>query len=228
MPYPIFLNLAGKTCVVVGAGEVGLRKITTLLSHAPGRLLAFDPAQPGEAIRTLLAKHSEFTYIQHPLQPEDLDQAFMVFACTNISEVNLQVAKWCLERNTLCNIADAPDQGNFILPAVINQGDLTLAVSTGGSSPALSRKIRARLEKDFGPEYGCACTLLSRVRESVLDRGRPSSENRTIFRALADSCLTDLIRNNDRAGLMLLLEETLPQDLHSRIGELCDELDQNH
>ena len=228
MPYPKFLGLTAKTCIVVGAGEVGLRKITTLLSHGPGRVIAFDPAPPGDTVSGLLAKHSEFTYIQHPLQAEDLEQAFLVFACTDIPQVNRQVAEWCRERNILCNIADAPELGNFILPAVINRGDLTLAVSTAGSSPAMSRRIRARLEQEFGPEYGCACTLMSRVRESVLARARPSRENRIIFRALADSCMTDLIRTGDRDGLERLLRETLPQDLHSRIGELCDDLDQNH
>ncbi|HKK34414.1 MAG TPA: bifunctional precorrin-2 dehydrogenase/sirohydrochlorin ferrochelatase [Desulfomicrobiaceae bacterium] len=228
MPYPIFLDLSEKICLVAGAGEVGLRKIVTLLAHGPGRVIAFDPGPQTAAISALLAKHPEFTYMQHPLQPKDLDNAFLVFACTDAPTTNRQVADWCRERNILCNIADAPDQGSFTLPAVISRGDMTLAVSTSGASPALSKKIRSRLEKEFGPEYGCACTLLSRVRTSVLALGRPSRENRIIFRALADSCLTDLIRTKDQAGLEQLLKDTLPIDLHSRIGELCDDLFQNH
>jgi precorrin-2 dehydrogenase/sirohydrochlorin ferrochelatase len=227
MPYPVFLDLTGKNCLVIGAGEVGLRKIVTLLANGPGRVIAFDPAPHSFEVSALLAKHPEFTYMQHPLQPADLKDAFLVFACTDAPEVNRKVAGWCRERNILCNIADAPDLGNFILPAVICHGDMTLAVSTSGASPALSRRIRSRLEQEFGPEYGCACSLLSRIRQLVLARGKPSRENRVIFRALADSCLPELIRDGDRTGLEQLLRDTLPNDLHSRIGELCDDIDQN-
>jgi precorrin-2 dehydrogenase / sirohydrochlorin ferrochelatase len=120
-------------------------------------------------------------------------------------------------------MTDAPENGDFVLPASITRGDLTISVSTSGASPALARVIRQDLEMRYGPEYETMTRLLAGIRTALLPLGRGSSENREIFRRLAASSLPELIRNNDRHACLELLRDVLPPDMHTRIGEWCDD-----
>jgi len=221
--YPLLLDLTGMHCLVVGAGEVGLRKIEGLLPCRPARITVVDPAPAGAELAALLASHADIAYEQRPFAESDMDGVRLAFACTSSRPVNERVGRAARERGTLCNMTDAPEDGDFVLPASITRGDLTITVSTAGSSPALARVIRQDLEDRYGPEYEALTRLLSGIRPALLALGHGSGENRKIFRDLAGSALPELIRSNDRDACLELLRTVLPTALHPRIGEWCDD-----
>ena len=221
--YPLLLDLTGMRCLVIGAGEVGLRKIRGLLHCAPKLITAVDPTPPDPELTALLATQDNFSYEQRPFGPADLDQAELVFACTSNRAVNAAIGQACMERGILCNMTDAPELGNFVLPASITRGDLTISISTSGASPALARVIRQDLEKRYGPEYEIMTRLLAEIRVALLALGHGSDENREIFRELAASALPELIRTTNRHACLELLRAVLPTDLHPRIGDWCDD-----
>ena len=221
--YPLLLNLAHVHCLVVGAGEVGLRKIQGLLDCDPAQVTAVDPASASPEVVGLLARHSNFSYKQRPFTAKDLDDVYMVFACTPQREVNAFIGEECARRGLLCNLTDNPEHGAFVLPATIVRGDLTISVSTNGASPALSRIIRQDLEEHYGPEYACVTRLLRQIRSALLALGWPSSANRIIFRDLAPSNLPELVKTNNQSQCRALLASLLPAPLHPRIGEWCDD-----
>lgn len=221
--YPLLLNLTNTHCLVVGAGEVGLRKIQGLLECNPAQVMGVDPAPATPEVTGLLAKHPNFSYKQRPFATTDLDGMQMVFACTPRRDVNAIVGDECARRGLLCNLTDDPERGSFVLPATIARGDLTISVSTNGASPALSRIIRRDLENRYGPEYAGFTRVLRQIRAALLALGWPSSANRDIFRELAASNLPELIKLNNRDQCRTLLTSLLPAPLHSRIGEWCDD-----
>lgn len=221
--YPLLLDLTRMHCLVVGAGDVGLRKITTLLECGPRCLTVLDPRPPGPEIGAMLAHHANMTYIRRAFDNQDIDSVHMVFACTSARETNNTIAAICREAGVLCNIIDAPQEGNFVLPASITRGDLTITVSTSCASPALSRSIRQELEKRFGPEYAPFTRLLGTIRTAVLALGQSCSENQILFRNLAKSSLPELIKTGNREQCQTVLTSLLPEPLHGRIGEWCDD-----
>jgi len=221
--YPLLLDLTGMHCLVIGAGEVGLRKIQGLLQCKAALVIAIDPAPPSPELTELLARQDNFSYEQRPFAEKDLDRARLVFACTSNRAVNAEIGQACTERGILCNMTDAPEHGSFVLPASITRGDLTISISTSGASPALARVIRQDLETRYGPEYEAMTRLLADIRTALLAMGRSSDDNREIFRRLATSSLPDLIKSDDRHACLELLQNVLPTDLHPRIGEWCDD-----
>jgi precorrin-2 dehydrogenase/sirohydrochlorin ferrochelatase len=220
--YPIFLDLTDRTCVVVGAGDVGQRKIRTLLQCGVKKIFVYDPYS--ELPDDLASKAHSLEFKKRQVKPEDLDGADLVFVCTNDKELNRFIALQCKKKNIFCNVATSPLESDFILPSIFTRGDLCLAISTGGHSPALARKIRLELEKVFGPEYELLTRLLSKIRPLVLSLGRKQQENAEIFRSLVFSELLQALRLRDQRKTEEILKQLLPEDLHAWIGGLIDEL----
>jgi len=221
--YPAFLNLSGKKCLVVGAGEVGMRKIAALLEYDPEEVLVLDQAPLPDAMKALLNKGS-VVYSERNFVPEDLTGKFLVFAATNNKDVNAEIARLCVERGILCNVADNPDKSGFLVPATLCRGDMTIAISTGASSPAMARKIRLDLEDRFDSHYGNFLVLMERVRPLVLGLGWDTKENTALFRALAGSPMMDVLRDRDPDRARMILEDILPEAIHEKIKELLDGL----
>jgi len=217
--YPIFVKLTGQECLVVGAGQVGRRKIASLLECEPARVLVVDTRPPDEDLREILT-NPVVDYQTRPFRPEDVDGKFVVIASTDDEELNWAISNQCRDKGVLCNIVDQPEKCSFIVPAVFRQGDLTLAVSTGGSSPALAKKIRKDLDEYFGRHYGAFLELMSRVRPLVIGRGRPTFENTAVFRELVDSDLLEAMERDDRERVVEILQRILPKELEPRIEDL--------
>lgn len=222
--YPILLDLHGKQCLVVGAGQVGRRKIETLLSCGPALVRIVDPREPGASWQELV-QQGTVEYHSRGFRPEDLNGCFLVIACTDDEEENWRISRLCAERGVLCNIVDQPEKCSFILPALHTQGDLTIAVSTSGSSPALAKKIRQDLGSCFGPEYGRYLALMRRLRPVVLEMGLPTRENTELFRDLTASPLLEAVQKGDKQAMLGLLRSILPGTLHHRLEDLVHELD---
>jgi len=218
--FPVFLDLRSKICLVVGAGPVGKRKISTLSKCSAGKIVVIDP----RATLKDKIKPDNLVFKARPFRPEDVQGCHLVFACTGDPDTNLQVIMACREENIWCNAARNPDQGDFILPAVLNREDLILAVSTCGTSPALSARIKKELMQAYGPEYSHLTKLMSGIRKSVLPLGFPQKTNQKIFERILDSQAAQLIDQGDREGLQDLLQRLLPSKTHNHIREIINDL----
>lgn len=202
--FPINLDIRGRPVVVVGAGPVAARKCSALLD-AGARVTVIAPRLDSD-LRELCGR-GMIIHVARDFSPGDLAGAFLAFAATDSPEVNRTVAEEAGSRAILADVADAPETGSFTLPAVMRQGDLQIAVSTGGKSPALARHVRQQLEALYGPEYGTALELLGRLREKLLTEKGNSAYNKRIFNELAER-LPALIRNSSTTEIDNLLKKT--------------------
>ena len=157
--YPIFLDLSGRRCVVVGGGEVANRKARKLL-QARSRVVVISPEIGAELESVAVEVH------RRPYREGDLEGAYLAFAATNAREVNAAVAREAKERGVPVNVADSPSEGDFALPSTLRRGRLQVAISTGGASPTLARRIRGELEEAFGPEWADIVEELGSARRS--------------------------------------------------------------
>jgi len=200
--YPIFLNISGKKCVVIGGGQVALRKVRTLLEHGAS-VEVISPDFCSELSR--LAENGEIRVLQKSYRAGDLQDAVITIAATNDRNTNLEVVKEARRKAVLVNVVDDPECSDFIVPSYMHRGDVTIAVSTGGRSPALARKIRTRLEKDFGDEYASLVLLISEVRTEVKRQGIKVNGD-AWQEALDLDLLSDLLRrgDNEKAKTILL------------------------
>ncbi|AEB09865.1 precorrin-2 dehydrogenase/sirohydrochlorin ferrochelatase family protein [Desulfobacca acetoxidans] len=200
--YPVFLNIDGRPCLVVGGGAIGERKVQDLLL-AGARVSVVSR----EATPTLLdlARRGEILYRQENFTPEHLDGMVLVIGATNNLQTNREISAAAQARGLPVNIVDAPALCTFIVPATVRRGELTLAIGTGGQSPALAKKLRQDLEQLFGSEYGPYLELLGAVRAKVLASRRDHPDNLTVFTNIVHSPLLELVRNGDREGIRKLL-----------------------
>jgi precorrin-2 dehydrogenase/sirohydrochlorin ferrochelatase len=217
--YPAFLDLRGRSCLLVGAGAVGRRKLATLLTCGPDRVLVLDPREPDEELVRLL-EGGPAEHLRRDFREEDVDGCALAFACTGDAVLNARVAAACAERGVFCNVADQPEAGSFVVPAHVEQGDLVCALSTSGHSPALAKRIREDLQDYLGSRYENLLALMARLRPLVLELGQETPQNTACFRALVDSELGDALNQGDRLRAEAALRRTLPRELHPRIGEL--------
>lgn len=200
--FPINLDIRDKPVVLVGGGAVAARKCLALLA-AGARVTVIAP-ELDQGLGELCAQ-GEIRHLARQFTPGDLAGAFLALAATDSAEVNAAVAGEASARGILADIADAPELGAFTLPALLRRGDLLIAVSTGGKSPALARRIRRELEERYGPEYGTAVMLLGKLREKLLTEKGNSAYNKELFNELVDHDLPALIRNHSTAQIDHLL-----------------------
>jgi len=204
--YPICLDLAERRCVVVGGGRVAERKVLGLLPCG-AMVTVISPELTDE----LLRRHNEggIRWIKREYRAGDLEQAFLVIAATDDEETQKQVFDEAAAHNLLLNVADVPHRCNFILPAVVRQGDLIIAISTAGKSPALARKLRMELEKRFGVEYRVLVDILGAVRPVILAAGLEQSDNEQLFKQLLHDDMPGWIRTRDWSSLENHFEKVL-------------------
>jgi len=187
--YPVNLLVAGRRCVVVGAGRIAARKIEGLLgAGAQVHVVAPDLVGDVQALRD----RGAVTVSQRPFEPADLDGAWLATTATGDPGVDHAVYAAGQERNVWVNSADDPDNCSFTLMSVIRRGDLVVTVGTGGRSPALATWLKERITAEIGPEYEILVEMLADARDAIQADGR-STEDADWKRAL-DSGMLDLIR----------------------------------
>ena len=204
--YPIFLKIEGRPVLVVGGGEVGARKVETLLCSGARVGVVSPELVPWLAERV---REGAVELVGRNYDESQLRGRFLVIAATDDGELNSRIASDAERRNLLCNVVDVPREGNFIVPALMRRGALTLAISTDGQSPALARKIRAELEDRYGEEYADLLHLLGAVRARLLSASKDSRLNKERFERLVRSPLVELVRRRDREGIEGMLREVL-------------------
>jgi len=204
--YPLFLDINERACLVVGGGRVGARKAKGLLT-AGARVTVVSPVM--HAALEALLPDERLSLMRRTYRPSDMEGVFLVIGATDDAELNGRIKKDAQKANALCNVADSPQLCDFILPAVVNQGDLTLAITTAGKSPALAKRLRRQLQGQFGPEYAVLTALLGAVRHRLLADGHDPEGHRRIFNALLDGDLLGMLRAGHTAGINALLKEIL-------------------
>ncbi|MEK6777475.1 MAG: bifunctional precorrin-2 dehydrogenase/sirohydrochlorin ferrochelatase [bacterium] len=178
--YPIFLDLQGERTLVIGGGRVAERKARSLLkSHA--HVMVISPELTSGLRR--LVQAGRIIHKQRKFISSDLNGVRLIICATNDTAVNRKAAGQAEKRGILYNVVDVPELCNFIVPSTVRRGDLTVAISTGGSSPALAKKIRREIETLIGPEYKAFLKLLRDIRP-IIQREIPSKDRR--MRAYGD------------------------------------------
>lgn len=221
--YPIFVNLENKHCLVVGAGEVGKRKIKSLLDSGASHVTIIDTREADQEMESILTLDN-VDFFCREFKDDDLDGIFLVIACTSNIPVNRRISALCEERGILCNVVDQPEKGSFIVPSTVTRGDLTLAISTSGHSPAMTKVIRRELQDIFGEEYANMLTVMGRIRPLILALGLETSENTAVFRTLVNSDLLAAFKDQNLDAAQEILKESLPDPLHAKIPEILDGL----
>jgi siroheme synthase-like protein len=208
--YPAILLLDGRLAVVIGGGHVAERKVRTLLdAGARVRVVAEDPTRGIEA----RAERNEIELLQRRYRHGDLGGAVVAVAATDDEEVNRGVFAEATERGIPVNVVDQVELCTFIAPSIVRQGDLVLAISTGGNAPALAVRIRERLEREYGEEYGRFLELMGELRATVTVPGDQDERAKAWYRVV-DSDVMDIVRAGDterartRATELLLGQDT--------------------
>lgn len=167
--YPIFLNLKNKKGVVVGGGEVAERKVKGL--YEKGALVTVISPALTAALETMAAR-GEISVEKREYRKHDLKGAVIAIAATDDRATNLEVAREGAARGILVNVVDDAEHSDFILPSVAQRGDVVLAVSTSGRSPALARKLRTELEGHLRNEISEIAVIISEVRQELKKQGK--------------------------------------------------------
>jgi precorrin-2 dehydrogenase len=204
--YPINLDIQNRNCLVVGGGAVASRKVAMLLTCG-AQVTVVSPETTG-TLQSML-NSGRITLIKRPYRTSDLEGMFLVIGATDNRILNRQIHMDAEKSGRLCNIADQPDLCNFILPSIVNRGDLILAISTSGKSPAFAKKLRKDLEKIYGDEYDLFLQLMGAIREKLLSRAHEPEAHKVVFEQLIIKGLLERIRAEDKAGIDALLNEVL-------------------
>ena len=189
--YPVALSVRGRRCLVVGGGNVGTRRASSLM-EAGAAVTVVSPEATGQ-IREWAAE-GMLTFLAESFTPEHLDGAFLVIAATENPAVNAAVRDAAREKGVLLNLAapaevddeDESDAGDFATMATVRRGDLLLSVTTGGAGPALSARLRRELEARFGPEWGEYVALLGKMREAAKAHIPDPKERAAALKRLAE------------------------------------------
>lgn len=207
MPYyPVCLDLKDRVAVVIGGGAVAARKAESL-AHYGAKVIAVAP-RFSEEFASIEVERRERGY-----EPHDLDGATLAFAATDNADINNAVAEECRKRGILVNVADDTELCDFIVPAVIERGSIQLAISTGGKSPALARRVKADLQKALGGEYAEVNDILGELRDRAKTSPKlPHDRDRKAF-------FDELLGR----GILELLRDGRRDEAHAIIRSACAE-----
>ena len=203
--YPVSLNIRNKRCVVCGGGEVACRKVRVLL-ECGADVEVISPASCRELED--IAGEGKVQVHRREYREGDLRGAFVVIAATDDKDVNRKIAGEAHKAGCIVNAVDDAESSDFIVPSCLKRGDITIAVSTSGKSPALARKLRTGLESRFGEEYACLLEIVSQVRREVKLRGLKISES-AWQKSLDLGLLTGLIKEGKEAEAKSMLIQNL-------------------
>ncbi|SCY86595.1 precorrin-2 dehydrogenase/sirohydrochlorin ferrochelatase family protein [Desulfoluna spongiiphila] len=213
--YPVSLDIMGKACLVVGGGAVGTRKVETLV-RCGAHVTVVSKAFTDEL--KAMAQDAPITLEERAYDASDMDGKFLVIVATDDQAFNTRVSRDAEATCKLCNVADYPSACNFILPSIVQRGDMTLSISTSGKSPAFAKWMRRRLETEFGDEYGEFLELMGLVRKKLLAEAHEPEAHKPLFEALIAGGLLEMVKAGDKKGADAFLTEVLGE------GYTCDTL----
>jgi precorrin-2 dehydrogenase / sirohydrochlorin ferrochelatase len=180
--FPMFLKLEGKSCLVVGAGNVGTPKIMRLVET--GAKVTVIALEAREEIKALAAE-AIISLELRAFEAKDLHGKFLAVVATASSPLNRLIYEEAQRQTVLCNVVDVPELCDFYYPAIVQRGDLQIAISTNGQSPSLAQKLRQQLEKQFGPGYAQWVAELGATRKLVMASSLSPDQKRELLHSLA-------------------------------------------
>ncbi len=190
--YPAILDLKRRSCLVVGAGSVGEEKIKGLLTASA--TVKVVSKQTSDWVREL-AERGEIDLKLSWYEESDIENCFLAIAATENKDTNKQVFDHAEKRGILCNVVDVPELCNFTLPSVHRIDDLIIAISTGGASPALARKLRLEISDTYGKEHADELKVLGALRNELKGRYPDARDRKIVFERIVYSDLLDLVRD---------------------------------
>jgi|SRR5579859_365135 len=191
--FPIFLKLEGRLVVVVGGGNIAEQKLPSVI-RTGARVRLVSPSITAQIAAWVRSR--EVTWLPKEFAAEDLADAFLVIAATSDAKLNGEVFHAADERRVLCNAVDDIEHCHFYAAAVVQRGDLQIAISTNGKSPALAQRLRKELEAQFGPEYEVWLQWLGAARDSLRASATSSDTSRQLLHELAScSVFEDFVRH---------------------------------
>jgi len=207
--YPIMLDMRGHLAVVVGAGEVGLRKVRLLLDAGAGVRLVTDQL-PGDL--GPLQKNDKLTVLNESYRKELLTGARLVFACTNDRQINSQIAADARAAGALVNAADQNEDCDFFVPSVIQEGEVIVAVGTGGFAPAMAAWLRRHLETALPPRIGDFAAALASLREHVRNLEPNANRRMELIKSISGSEGYEIYIQHGQEGLRRRIETAEQQE----------------
>ena len=203
--YPIFTDISGRRVVVVGGGQVARRKVQVLLK-SQAQVVVISPELTEELAQ--LADMGLIELRKRCYQAGDLEGAWLVVAATGDEQVNRAVFEEAEDKRIFCNVVDVPQYCSFQVPSIVTRGNLQIAISTAGASPALARRIRERLEGQFGEYYQTFLKGLSEFRVYLKDKYPDDQARRAeILQSFVDSKALELLREGKTEQFQQLLDD---------------------
>lgn len=202
------IGLQTRQTVVVGGGHVAARKVDGLLA-ADAQVRVISPVLNPDLQK--MADSGAISHTQRSYRDGDLDGAYLVIAATDDLTVNHAVWAEGTKRGCLVNVVDDPEHSSFILPAILQRGEMSVAVSTGGGSPALARRLRERLEKIIGPEYGILTELMAELRPEIKASFSPGKARLQAALRVVDSKILHVIQQQGKDAALTYAREQLHQ-----------------
>jgi precorrin-2 dehydrogenase/sirohydrochlorin ferrochelatase len=203
----MFVDLAGRRCLVVGGGTIATGKARTLVEH--GAVVRVVSPEVTPELAGMVAAGDVAEHRARPYRTDDLDGCLLAFAATDRADVNRAVSEDADARGVVCNVADAPDLGDFIVPSLVRRGGLAIAVSTGGASPVVARHVRRGIEEAYGPEWEALIALLRDLREDLKARHPDVPGRRAAVERLMETDVLRLLAAGDEDGARALARRVL-------------------
>jgi precorrin-2 dehydrogenase / sirohydrochlorin ferrochelatase len=195
--YPVYIQLQGQPCIVIGGGKIAEGKVEGLLA-AQANVTVISPTTTPR-LRDLVTEQ-QITYCPREYQTGDLTGAFLVICATDRTEINHAVWQEATANRQLVNVVDDTPRCNFIAPSILRKGDLTIAISTSGKAPALAVRLKERLQGELGSEYARFLDLAGELREPLAQHVPDFETRKALWYQLVDSEILDVLRRGDESS----------------------------
>jgi precorrin-2 dehydrogenase/sirohydrochlorin ferrochelatase len=195
--FPAFLKMAGRRCLVVGAGPIAEEKIESLL-HTDAKIIVVAP-EATERVQSW-ARARKIRWHRRKFRPADLSKAFVVIAATSNSRLHAKIFRQARRLRVLCNSVDDPANCDFYYGSVVRRGELQIAISTAGHSPALAQRLRKKLEKEIGAEYERFVTTLGAARKRLFAKTISPARRKALLHDLASEISFEKFLQKRRAS----------------------------
>lgn len=213
MLYPMFVDLEGRRCAVIGGGGIAEGRVRALIEH--GAVVRLVSPQITSELARMVAEGAIVDHRERTYRPEDLEGCFLVIAATDREQVNRMVRQDAEARNVICNVVDAPSLCDFIVPSLVRRGELSLAVTTGGASPVVAKHIRRQLGTMYGPEWGALIALLREMRGELKERHPDMPGRREAVERLMRTDVVRLLAEGDEQGARDLARREMGLGVHA-------------
>lgn len=216
--FPVFLNLKGKKCLVVGGGEVACRKAALLMQA--GAIIKVVSPELDASFNILLQQNVAGEYIAQRFQPAHLEGVTLAIAATDDAAVNEEVSRAAKSKNIPVNVVDNPGLCSFVMPSILDRSPLLVAISTGGASPVLARILRGKLETLIPQGYGKLAAFSARFRDAVKQHIHTIGQRRIFWENVLDGPVAEKVFSGDEASAEAMLLTMLSSENQTRAGEV--------